>query len=229
MIYWIVVNRRGPDSQWSNPTCCLCYTVYTMLADTLATLGARASAGMVLTPQSRNIPFPASEELRYYKQSLLTWYLHQWYIHIWYQEKARLTDITNLKLSVRFDTYCWCHINVGSSSCGSAHLRTLVRHPTYVPTQSCTLIHRTQRDYLVYSQYLFSRCRGLVYRVPVHHPRWPQQGSQLARRDETRRVCACVGGAVWFSPDRDWQAAMGAHTNPMHILERYTGYKTGNF
>ena len=36
----------------------------TMPADALVTLGARASAGMVLTPKRRNILFPASEELK---------------------------------------------------------------------------------------------------------------------------------------------------------------------
>ena len=36
----------------------------TMPADALATLGASASSGMVLTPKSWNIPSPASEELR---------------------------------------------------------------------------------------------------------------------------------------------------------------------
>ena len=34
-----------------------------MPADTLATLGAKASSGMVLDPQSRDIPSPAPEEL----------------------------------------------------------------------------------------------------------------------------------------------------------------------
>ena len=34
-----------------------------MPADVLATSGAGASAGMVLTPQSQNIPSPKSEEL----------------------------------------------------------------------------------------------------------------------------------------------------------------------
>ena len=34
-----------------------------MPADALATSGARASAGMVLTLQNENIPSPASEEL----------------------------------------------------------------------------------------------------------------------------------------------------------------------
>ena len=49
VISWILFNRRTPDSQWSNPTCCLSCTVNNIPADALATLGARASAGMVLT------------------------------------------------------------------------------------------------------------------------------------------------------------------------------------
>ena len=43
--------------------CCLSYKANSMPADALATLGARASAGMVLTPHSRNIPSPSLEEL----------------------------------------------------------------------------------------------------------------------------------------------------------------------
>ena len=37
---------------WNKNICCLSYTANTMPADALATLGARASAGMVLTPRS---------------------------------------------------------------------------------------------------------------------------------------------------------------------------------
>ena len=51
-ISWILFNRRRPNLQWSNPTCCLSYTDNTMPANALATLGARASAGMVLTPKA---------------------------------------------------------------------------------------------------------------------------------------------------------------------------------
>ena len=50
VIFWILFNRRS-DSQWSNPTCCLSYTVNTMPADAQATYGATASAGMVMTPE----------------------------------------------------------------------------------------------------------------------------------------------------------------------------------
>ena len=39
------------NSQWSNPTCYLSHADNTMPADALATLGARALAGMVLTPK----------------------------------------------------------------------------------------------------------------------------------------------------------------------------------
>ena len=63
-ISWILLNRRRPISEWSHPICYLSYTDNTMPADALATLGARASAGMVvIDPQSWNIPSPASEEL----------------------------------------------------------------------------------------------------------------------------------------------------------------------
>ena len=42
------------------------------------------------------------------------------------------------ELSMWFGTCCWCHGNVGCSSRGSTCLRTLVCHPTSIPTQSRT-------------------------------------------------------------------------------------------
>ena len=51
-ILGFVHNRRSPNSQWSNPIYCLCYTDNTMPADSLATLGAKAPAGMALTPRA---------------------------------------------------------------------------------------------------------------------------------------------------------------------------------
>ena len=42
--------------------CHLSYTANMMSADALATLGASASAGMVLTHKTRDIPSPTSEE-----------------------------------------------------------------------------------------------------------------------------------------------------------------------
>ena len=51
------------NSGMCNNTCCLFYIHSTMLVDALATLRARASADMALTPKSRNIPSPTSEEL----------------------------------------------------------------------------------------------------------------------------------------------------------------------
>ena len=43
----------SPNLQWINHTCCLSYTDNTMPADALATLWARASSGMVLTPKPK--------------------------------------------------------------------------------------------------------------------------------------------------------------------------------
>ena len=57
-----VFMRRRPNSQWSNPTCCLFYIDIVMPADVLATLGARASAGMVMIPEPE-YSSPASEEI----------------------------------------------------------------------------------------------------------------------------------------------------------------------
>ena len=42
-----------------------------MPADALVTLGARASAGMVLTPKKRNIPSAASEELNVLTEQIM--------------------------------------------------------------------------------------------------------------------------------------------------------------
>ena len=44
-----------------------------MPADALATLGASALAGMVLSPPNRNIPSPASEELTVLQVSEIQW------------------------------------------------------------------------------------------------------------------------------------------------------------
>ena len=49
----ILFNRRRLNSQWSKPTCCLSYTDNTVPADGPATLGARASAGIVLTSKAK--------------------------------------------------------------------------------------------------------------------------------------------------------------------------------
>ena len=49
----LLFNRRIPNSQWSNHTCCLSFSVNTMTGHYLVTLGSRASAGMVLTPKAR--------------------------------------------------------------------------------------------------------------------------------------------------------------------------------
>ena len=57
-----VFMRRRPNSQWSNPNCCLFYIDNAMPADVLATLGARASAGMVMIPEPE-YSSPASEEI----------------------------------------------------------------------------------------------------------------------------------------------------------------------
>ena len=47
--------------KWGNLKCRISYTVTIMPADALATLGARAPAGMALTPQSLTVPSSASE------------------------------------------------------------------------------------------------------------------------------------------------------------------------
>ena len=63
IIFWILFNRRRPDSQWSNPTCSLFCTINNIPADAVVTQGAGASAGMVNDQLSKNIPSIASEEL----------------------------------------------------------------------------------------------------------------------------------------------------------------------
>ena len=66
-----VFNGRRPDLQWSNPTCCLSYTVNIIPADALGSQRARASAGKVLTPQSQNVLSPALEELTIWRNALV--------------------------------------------------------------------------------------------------------------------------------------------------------------
>ena len=51
------------------------YTANAMPADNLVTLGARASAGMILAPLSWNIPSSASEELMYFWNKI-SWNYH---------------------------------------------------------------------------------------------------------------------------------------------------------
>ena len=60
IISWILIKRRRPDSQWSNPTCCLSYTVNTMPVDAMVlwrSLGARASESMGLITQKPEYSF----------------------------------------------------------------------------------------------------------------------------------------------------------------------------
>ena len=52
MVSWILLYSSTQSQLWNNHRCCLSYTVNTMPADALATLGASASAGMVLTPKA---------------------------------------------------------------------------------------------------------------------------------------------------------------------------------
>ena len=49
IISWDWLDPRRWNELWNTNTCCLSYTANTMSADALTTLGARASAGMVLT------------------------------------------------------------------------------------------------------------------------------------------------------------------------------------
>ena len=51
IVSWILFGYWRWNLLWNNNTCCLSYTANTMDADVLATLGASASAGMVLTPK----------------------------------------------------------------------------------------------------------------------------------------------------------------------------------
>ena len=101
IIYWNLCKRRRPNSQWSNPICCLSYPDNIMSADALATLGAKSiirhgicvcvvlsllwlSGGFfkamiegfwyclcLWSFQSRNIPSPASKELTDYLSELI--------------------------------------------------------------------------------------------------------------------------------------------------------------
>ena len=73
---WILFNRRRPDSQCSKHTCCLLHTVNIIPADALAKLGAKASAGVVLTPNLKPEYFVSSiRRVRYSKQ--VTNFIHK--------------------------------------------------------------------------------------------------------------------------------------------------------
>ena len=63
----LVCNRRRLNSQWNSPTCCLYNTAYRMPVNALATSGARAPAGMILTKQAGMSL--ASEELIQFNES----------------------------------------------------------------------------------------------------------------------------------------------------------------
>ena len=58
---WIWLDPRRWNQLWNNNTFCLSYTANTM-SDALAPKDTSASAGMVLSPKSQNIPSPASED-----------------------------------------------------------------------------------------------------------------------------------------------------------------------
>ena len=51
IISWILLDPSRWYQLWNNNTCCLPYTANAMPGDALATLGARASAAIVLTPK----------------------------------------------------------------------------------------------------------------------------------------------------------------------------------
>ena len=51
MYFALDLTQADEINSGNNNTCCLSYTVNTIPADALATLGASASAGMVLTPK----------------------------------------------------------------------------------------------------------------------------------------------------------------------------------
>ena len=95
------------------PICCLCYTANTMPIDALATLGARASAGMVLTPKSRNIPSPSSEELNsghllFGHQQKVQKSTRKCCIHVSHFVQASMCWHTNILISSLTISVDWC-------------------------------------------------------------------------------------------------------------------------
>ena len=64
-IFWILFNRRRPNSQWSNTICCLSHTVNTMPADVLWTWRSQVTSQHDIDQIRRNIPSLVSEELTY--------------------------------------------------------------------------------------------------------------------------------------------------------------------
>ena len=65
IVFWIWLNPNGWNQLWSNNTYCLSYTANATPADELATLGASASAGMVLTPKPEIFRLQHQKSLRF--------------------------------------------------------------------------------------------------------------------------------------------------------------------
>ena len=122
IISWVLFHRRRPNSQWSNPTCCLSYTNNTMPADALVTLGARASTGMVLTPeagifhlqhQKMQIEMYKVLLIRYHDSKFVTefhkilqqfnvklrsWYLNESFIYEWCMDEKYMLLLKRVKI-----------------------------------------------------------------------------------------------------------------------------------
>ena len=80
-VSWVLLNPSRWNEDW-NKTCCLSFTANIMPADALASLGASASAAVVLIPQTWNILSPASEEMRHLYLLLIWAHLDLIYILI---------------------------------------------------------------------------------------------------------------------------------------------------
>ena len=103
IVSWIWLNPSRWNQLWNNNACCLSCTANNIPADVLATLGARASAGMVLTPKAGIvIPTLAPEEWlptfmgnpqqRQIAQ-LMSRFLYQIMPHIWYIQYMSPTSL----------------------------------------------------------------------------------------------------------------------------------------
>ena len=128
IISFTFFNKRRPNSQWSKPTYCLSYTDNTMPADALATLGTRASVGMVLPRKPefsvsviRRVKIRTS--LVIYKihfhfcrfPTLRSWCIKLWNIlysecsGCWWLSDARNQGISNNDTDLVMRGLCGCH------------------------------------------------------------------------------------------------------------------------
>ena len=112
---WILFNRRRLNSQWSKPTCCLSYTDNTVHADALVTLGARASAGIVLTSKAKI--FHLEHQKSWCKSDITPLLIHWSFVSFFFNPLRAIFFRENINIYLHFMSFlllqyqyhgCWC-------------------------------------------------------------------------------------------------------------------------